>query len=86
MRMIKLDARQSIAEGVDLVTAPERRRFHTDRMLQALLERRRTRHEMQQVMGMQHVAGVRVDRFVMDAIAHALAHVHTDWESPVCEK
>jgi hypothetical protein len=55
-------------------------------VFQALLEWRRTRDEMQYVMGMQHITGVLVGGFVMNAIAHALAHVHTDCESPVCEK
>jgi hypothetical protein len=86
MGMLKFDARQSIAKGVDLVTPPKRCGFHADRVFQTLLKRRRTRDEMQYVMGMQHITRVFVRSFVIDAIAHALAHVHTDCEAPVCEK
>ena len=86
MGMLKFHARPNIPEGVNLVTPAKRCGLHADRVLQALLERRRPRDEMQYVMAMQYITGVLVGRFVMDAIAHALAHVHTDCESPVWEK
>src|SRR5580704_10239073 len=53
MGMVKFDARQNIAERVELVTPTKRRGFQADRVFQALLEWRRTRDEMQYVMGMQ---------------------------------
>jgi len=86
MQLAELDAGDDIAEGVDLVAPPEGCRIHADRVFQALLKRRRPRYEMQYVMRMQHVACVLVGRFVMDAVAHVPAHVHTERASPVCEK
>src|SRR5450631_4033500 len=72
VRMLKLDVRQCIAKGVDLVAPTKRRGLDFDGVLQTLLERRRTRHEVQEVMSMQHVACVLVGRSMMDAIAHVM--------------
>ena len=70
VRMLKLDARQRIAEGIDLIAPPKQCRLNPDGVFQTLLKGCRARHKVQQVMRVQHLACVVVGRSVMNAIAH----------------
>src|SRR4051812_13346875 len=75
MRMVKLDPRHEIAEGVDLVALAIEGRSHVDRVLQALLIRGWPRDEMQQLMRMHDVVTVLVGGLVPDAVADSARHV-----------
>ncbi len=71
MRLCELDADQWIAEGIERVHAPMRFRLDVELVLEAFLVGSRTRHQMQQVMGVHHVGGVLVAGLVANPVFSA---------------
>jgi hypothetical protein len=76
MRLRELDAQHGIAECIQFAGPALRRGLDGDLVFEALLVRRRPRHEMQQVMGMHHVRAVEVTCLVANAVLAAAGAVH----------
>jgi hypothetical protein len=74
MRLGQLDAHDGIAEGVELVDAPMNLRRDLDAVLEAFLEGRGTRHQMEQMMRVHHVGSVLITRLVANVISTRCAH------------
>jgi hypothetical protein len=71
----ELDASHRIAEGIELVHAPMMGGHDVDLVLEAFLESRRSRHQVQQVVRVDDVRGIFVTRFVPDAVSAFHARV-----------
>src|SRR5258708_34619111 len=86
VRVLELDTRDRVAERIEFFMPAVGRWSDVDRMLEALLIGRWTRHQVQQLMGMHDIAAVEVGGLVADAIAGGAGHTARACEMRVWEE
>src|ERR1700730_1194455 len=84
MRAIVFEARDRIAEGIDILTGETRLRVELDRVRETTMKGELAGRQVQKMMGMHHIASVLVSRSVPHGVTR---HADTARKSKsICEK